>query len=264
MNYIEFYSSPIAFELFSLQIRWYSIAYLLGILFALGWAIKLSKYSNIKLPENFFDSMITYSILGVIIGGRLGYVIFYFPSMFIDDLPSVLKIWQGGMSFHGGFIGFVIALILYSRKYNINALKLLDLAACGAPFGLFLGRLANFINGELYGKITDVRWAIIFVDTSDGKPRHPSQLYEAFLEGLCLFAIMNYIFSKYKLKPGVIGGLFCIFYSIFRFISEIFREPDEQIGILVLNLSMGQILSLALFIFGLLFAYLVNKRNKNL
>ncbi len=244
---------PVAIEIFSFEIRWYSLAYIVGIL--LGWylAKKVFIYNNIK---DKFDDYVTYVIIGLIIGGRLGYVLFYNLDYYINNFLDVFKIWQGGMSFHGGVIGIIISSILFSKKNNEDVFKYLDIIALISPIGIFFGRIANFINSELYGIETSVPWAVKFIQI-DNLYRHPSQLYEAFFEGIILFFILLYFWTKNCLKtPGKLSALFLIFYSIFRFIIEYFRLPDEQIGYLIINLTMGQLLSLLFFITGLWLNYL--------
>ena len=239
---------PVAFQFFSLEIRWYSLAYIVGISF--GWLYcknKLIKDQNIL---DIFDDYITYLIIGIILGGRLGYALFYNLKYYLENPIEILMVWNGGMSFHGGLIGVVIASKLFSSKHKINPFIFLDLVALSAPIGIFFGRIANFINSELYGRATDVPWSVQFV-LIDNIKRHPSQLYEAFFEGIILFFILIYFFKKnYLKKTGQISGLFLIFYSIFRFFSEFFRSPDPHIGYLILNLTLGQLISIVFLIIG--------------
>ena len=239
---------PVAIQIFSVEIRWYSLAYIIGIL--LGWALgKKIFILNTNLKEKF-DDYITYVILGIIVGGRLGYVFFYNFNYYSNNLLDILKVWQGGMSFHGGLLGVIIASILFSKKNNQNSFEYLDVVSIVAPIGIFFGRIANFINSELYGVETKIFWAVKFIKIDD-LYRHPSQLYEAFFEGLILYFILIYFRNKGFIKiPGFISGLFLFFYSIFRFLIEFFREPDEQIGYLILNLTMGQIMSIIFFLIG--------------
>ena len=240
---------PVAFQIFSLEIRWYSIAYFLGIL--LGWFFSKKIFiSDDELKERF-DDYITYVILGIIIGGRLGYVFFYNFNYYFNNLSDIFKIWQGGMSFHGGLIGIILVSIFFSKKNNQNSLKYLDIISIVAPIGIFFGRIANFINSELYGVETNVPWAVKFVQV-DNLYRHPSQLYEAFFEGIVLFLILIFLRSKDFMKiPGLVSGLFLFFYSIFRIIIEFFRVPDAQLGYLFLDLTMGQIMSLIFLLIGI-------------
>ncbi len=240
---------PVAFNFFSLEIRWYSLAYIFGII--IGWAYSKKYLINDKSILNIFDDLITYLIIGVILGGRLGYILFYNLDYYLNNLNEVLMLWKGGMSFHGGVIGVVISTILFSKKHNINPFTFLDLIAVVAPIGIFLGRVANFLNSELYGKETEAPWSVIYPKI-DNLTRHPSQIYEAIFEGLILFLILNFLIKKNLLgKKGLISSCFLIFYSLFRFVLEFFREPDPQIGYLIINMTMGQILSLILFVIGI-------------
>ena len=250
---------PVALEIFSFEIRWYSLAYIVGIL--IGWILAKKIIRNSDQKKKF-DDYISYLIIGIIIGGRLGYVSIYNFNYYINNPFDIFKIWQGGMSFHGGLIGIIFASILFARKHNQNIFLYLDIVALVAPIGIFFGRIANFINSELYGTITSVPWAVIFIQI-DNLPRHPSQLYEAFLEGIILFLLLIYFKNKFLNKPGVISGLFLIFYSIFRFISEFYRVPDEQLGYMFLNLSMGQVISLIFVLSGILLISLKNENRKN-
>jgi phosphatidylglycerol:prolipoprotein diacylglycerol transferase len=240
---------PVAIQIFSLEIRWYSLAYIIGIL--LGWILSKRIFiSDSELKEKF-DDYLTYVILGIIIGGRLGYVFFYNLNYYLDNLIDVFKIWQGGMSFHGGLIGVIIASIWFSKRNNQNIFNYLDIVSLVAPVGIFFGRVANFINSELYGIETKMPWAVKFVQI-DNLFRHPSQLYEAFFEGIILFFILLYFMRKGFMKiPGFISGLFLTFYSIFRFLIEFLRVPDEQLGYLLFNLTMGQIISFIFLIIGI-------------
>ena len=248
---------PVAFQIFTLEIRWYSLAYIAGIL--IGWFLSKKIFiSNEKIRENF-DDYLTYLILGIIIGGRLGYVFFYNFGYYSQNLNEIIMIWQGGMSFHGGLLGVILATFLFAKKNNHNPFEYLDIVALVSPIGIFFGRIANYINSELYGIETKIPWAVKFTKVDD-LFRHPSQLYEAALEGLILFIILLYFRYKGFLKiPGTISGIFLTFYSFFRFIVEFFRVPDEQLGYLFFNLTMGQIISLIFFIVGI---YLIFKKNE--
>jgi len=248
---------PVAFQIISFEIRWYSLAYILGII--IGWILcKKIFIKNLDIHQKF-DDYITYLIIGIIIGGRLGYVLFYNFSYYINNILDIFKIWQGGMSFHGGLLGIIVASILFTKKNNQDLFVYTDLVSLVAPIGIFFGRLANFINSELYGKVTEVPWAVTFVQV-DNLSRHPSQLYEAFFEGIILFILLLYFRNKnFLAKPGLISGLFLIFYSVFRFCIEFFRVPDEQIGYLIFNLSMGQIISLVFIMIGTIVFYIKNE-----
>ena len=239
---------PVAFQIMSFEIRWYSLAYILGIIF--GWLLCKKIFIQKSDISEKFDDFVTYLIIGIIIGGRLGYVIFYNFNYYSNNIIDIFKLWQGGMSFHGGLIGVIISSIWYSKKNNQNSFLYLDIISLVAPIGIFFGRIANFINSELYGHETTVPWAVQFIKI-DNLYRHPSQLYEAFFEGLILFFILMYFRNKGLIKmPGIISGLFLIFYSIFRFAIEFFRVPDEQIGYLFFNLTMGQLISFIFFMIG--------------
>ena len=239
---------PVAFQIFSLEIRWYSLAYIIGI--SLGWLYCKKKLITNRNVLDIFDDYITYLIIGVILGGRIGYAIFYNLEYYLEKPLEILMIWNGGMSFHGGLLGVIIATILFSNNHKINPFIFLDLVAMSAPIGIFFGRIANYINSELYGRATEVPWSVQFI-LIDNVKRHPSQLYEAFLEGVILFFILSFLFKKnYIKKPGKISGLFLIFYSLFRFFVEFFRSPDPQIGYLILNLTQGQLISVVFLIAG--------------
>ena len=247
---------PVAFQVFSLEIRWYSLAYIAGI--SLGWL--LCKKKLIKDPHilEIFDDYVTYLIIGIILGGRIGYALFYNLEYYLERPIEILMVWNGGMSFHGGLIGVFVATKLFANKHKTNQFIFLDLVSLSAPIGIFFGRIANYINSELYGRVTDIPWSVKFI-LIDNLKRHPSQLYEAFLEGIILFAILMFFFKKYLLKkPGQISGLFLVFYSLFRFFTEFFRSPDPQIGYLFLNLSLGQLISIFFLIAGMLLFYLKN------
>jgi len=254
--------NPVLVNLGIFEIRWYSLAYILGIL--LGWWLgkKLLSKKNFKINQdfkvNFFDDFISYIIVSIILGGRIGYVIFYNLNYYINNPVDIFKIWEGGMSFHGALIGIVIGTYFFSKKKNLAPLMLLDIVACVSPIGLFFGRIANFINAELYGKTSDVYWSVIF-PTVDNLPRHPSQIYEALLEGVGLFAIINFVNFKNNLKTGVCSSLFLILYGIFRIFAEQFREPDIQIGYLLNFISMGSSLSILMILSGIIMLFKIKK-----
>ena len=248
---------PVAFQIFSLEIRWYSLSYIIGIL--MGWILSKKIFISNKEIKEKFDDYLTYLILGIIIGGRLGYVIFYNFNYYINNLTDILKVWQGGMSFHGGLLGVIFASILFAKKNNHNPFKYLDVVAIVSPIGIFFGRMANFINSELYGIETNLPWGVKFLKI-DNLYRHPSQIYEAIFEGIILFFILLYFRNKNFMKlPGMISGLFLLFYSIFRFVIEFLRVPDEQLGYLFLNLTMGQIMCFLFFLIG---TFLIIKKNE--
>jgi len=247
---------PVAFQIFSFEIRWYSLAYIFGIIF--GWLYCKKKLIKDEKLLNLFDDLIAYLIIGIIIGGRLGYVIFYNFNYYLNNFSEILMVWNGGMSFHGGLIGVILATIIFSKKHKVNSYIFLDLISLVAPIGLFFGRIANFINSELYGRETDILWSVKFI-AIDNISRHPSQIYEAILEGLILFFLLNYFAKKDNFKnPGLISSMFLIFYSFFRFTLEFFREPDSQIGYLIYQLTLGQFISILFFFLGISL-YLKNK-----
>ena len=250
---------PVAFQILSLEIRWYSLAYIIGII--LGWVYCKKKLIKDQHIMGLFDDFITYLIIGVILGGRLGYALFYNLKYYLENPFEILMVWNGGMSFHGGLIGVIVATLLFSSKHKVNHFIFLDLVSLSAPIGIFFGRISNFINSELIGRATDLPWSVKFI-LIDNIKRHPSQLYEAFFEGIILFLLGEYFFRKnYLQSPGKISGLFLIFYSLFRFFTEFFRSPDSQIGYLVLNLTLGQLISILFLIIGTLLFYLKNNEN---
>ena len=246
---------PVAVQILSIEIRWYSLAYIIGIV--LGWILSKKIFISDNEIKEKFDDYITYLILGIIIGGRLGYVIFYNFEYFSSNLIDVFKVWQGGMSFHGGLLGIIFISIWFAKKNNHNPFKYLDVVAIVAPVGIFFGRIANFINSELYGIETSVPWAVKFIQI-DNLYRHPSQIYEAILEGLILFLILIFIYLKKNYRVGMCSYAFLFFYGIFRITSEFFREPDVQLGYLFGSLTMGMLLSALMIIFGVILY-----RNKN-
>ncbi len=245
---------PVAIQIFTLEIRWYSLSYVLGIL--LGWFLS-KKFFILKLEiKEKFDDYLTHVILAIIIGGRIGYVIFYNFEYYLSNPLDILKIWQGGMSFHGGLLGIILVTIWFAKKNNHNPLEYLDIVSIVSPVGIFFGRISNFINSELYGIPTNLPWGVKFIQI-DNLSRHPSQLYEATFEGLILFLVLIYFRNKGFLNyAGVISGIFITLYSLFRFIIEFYRVPDEQLGYIVYNLTMGQTFCLIFFIVGI---YLVIK-----
>tara|TARA_B100002051_G_scaffold36800_1_gene30458 strand:+ start:1579 stop:2352 length:774 start_codon:yes stop_codon:yes gene_type:complete len=243
---------PVAFQVFSIGIRWYSLAYVVGLV--LGWLYCNKILIKDKDKKNQFDDYITYIIVGIIVGGRLGYVLIYNPSYYLENLNEIVMIWNGGMSFHGALIGIVLATIIFCKKNNQNIFYYLDLVALSAPIGIFLGRISNFINSELYGRETDIIWSVKFIQV-DNLNRHPSQIYEAIFEGVVLFILLNFLYRKLAKKNGLISFLFIILYSFFRFIIEFTREPDAHIGLIIFSMSMGQIISIIFFIVGAVLFY---------
>ena len=258
--------SPIALQIGPFALRWYALAYLTGVLS--GWWLvgKLNKRTYpLTLNKVAYDDIMVWAIMGIILGGRIGYVLFYKPDYYITKPLEALQVWHGGMSFHGGLLGTIIAAFIFTKKYKINFLKLTDLMAVAAPIGLFLGRMANFVNGELYGRATDAYVGMIFPNPeSGGIPRHPSQLYEAGLEGVVLFIILATLAFRTKIlnRTGSLSGLFLIGYSIARSICEFFREPDSFIHFLPNFITMGQLLSMPMLIVGFYLVYKANFRTK--
>ena len=244
--------NPIALDFGFIKISWYALSYIVGILSSWYFILKIIKIKNIQISNKIVSDLISNCIIGIILGGRLGYIIFYNPEYYFYNLVEIFKIWNGGMSFHGGFIGVVLAIIYSSKTSKIPVIIFSDIISIVSPIGLFFGRMANFVNGELFGRVTDHDFGIIF--PKGGKlPRHPSQLYEAFFEGLILFLIMILLMKKSYFfdKKGFLTASFVFFYGIFRFFIEYFREPDGHIGLIYFNFSMGQILSLPMIIIGL-------------
>ena len=245
-----------------IALRWYSLAYIIGIVAGWWYGKKIInhiiKSTNLKFNIADFDDLISYLIISIIIGGRLGYVFFYNFEYYISNPLDIIKVWEGGMSFHGGLLGIIIGTYLFSSKKNIPTFFLLDVIACVSPIGIFFGRIANFINGELFGKVTSASWGVIF-PTIDMLPRHPSQLYEAVLEGIILFIILNILIFQKNYKIGTCSYLFLIYYGSFRIVSELFREPDTQIGYLFNIFSMGTLLSLFMVLSGLIILRILKK-----
>ena len=241
---------PIAFSLGPLQVRWYGLMYLFG--FAGGWA--LGRYRATQPGADWskaqVDDLVFFIALGVILGGRVGYVLFYNFGALLDDPLMLFRIWEGGMSFHGGLLGVLLAMGLFARKIHKGFFEVTDFIAPLVPPGLFFGRIGNFINGELWGRVSDVPWATVFYGPGAGElPRHPSQLYQAALEGVALFLIL-WLFSA-KLRPTMaVSGMFLFWYGVFRFVVEFFRQPDAHLGYLLGWLTMGQLLSLPMIIIG--------------
>ena len=242
---------PIAFYLGPIAVHWYGIAYVVGILGWWQYTLWLSdKYP--KITRKYIDDFIVWAVFGVVLGGRLGYVLFYKPEYYFYHPLEILQTWHGGMSFHGGLLGIIVAVYLFTRKNGLKYFDFTDIGACGVPIGLFFGRIANFLNSELYGRITDSPWGVIFPN-GGSLPRHASQLYEALLEGFILFFVMTYFATQTTSvhKRGFLTGLFLTGYSFARIISEFFREPDAFLGYFAGGVTMGQILSLPPLALGL-------------
>lgn len=257
--------SPVAFSIFGLDIRWYALAYVAAFVIGYWLFCRLMRRADsvVSLSKKQMDDLLTAIIIGVIVGGRLGYVLFYDLGYFLSHPLQILAVWHGGMSFHGGLIGVIMATFIYGHRHTVNAWKILDLLAVVAPIGLFFGRIANFINREVMGRPTDVPWAVVF-NGDTPIPRHPSPLYEAATEGILLFAIMYclYRYTSLKKRPGALAGIMGMGYAVFRMICEIFRAPDAQIGFLTSwGLTMGQLLSLIMFFAGgAIFIFAIRKK----
>ena len=249
---------PVAIRIGPLAIRWYALAYIAGLLLAVWYARWILRREDFFhpgrpfMPPHAIDDFMLWAMLGVVLGGRLGYVLFYAPQYFLAHPQDIIKVWQGGMSFHGGFMGVLLAAWLFARRRGIPFWRLMDIAAAATPIGLFLGRIANFINGELWGRVTDVPWAMVF-PAAGPEPRHPSQLYEAALEGVLLFVVLHLLVRRRALRrPGLLSGVFALGYGLSRFMVEFFREPDRQLGFLLGGwLTMGMLLSVPLMIIGI-------------
>jgi len=259
---------PVMVRFGPFAVRWYALAYIVGIL--AGWIyarriIRNERYWGGPAPMTVidYDDFVLWVTLGIILGGRIGYVLFYNAGYFIDHPAEIVELWKGGMSFHGGFLGCVLAVILFARRRGVPALSLGDVTCAAGPIGLFLGRIANFINGELWGRVSDVPWAMVFPNAGP-LPRHPSQLYEAGLEGVVLFTLLFVLVRAGALKrPGSIIGAFALGYGMIRVFCEQFREPDAQVGYLwnVQGLTMGMVLSVPLMLAGIAFIVLARPRN---
>ena len=248
------YIDPIIFQIGPLAIRWYSLAYIGGLVFAWRYMLHLSKYFQDVASHDDIDDFLIWGTLGVVIGGRFGYIFFYNFDYFLINPIEMLQVWKGGMSFHGGILGVVISGLIFARQRGISILRFADIIACATPVGLFLGRLANFVNGELFGRISDVPWAMVFPQGGPN-PRHPSQIYEAILEGFVLFIVLFILSKKESIRnrPGILMGVFFLGYALARFFVELFRQPDAHIGLLAAGLTMGQWLSVPMIIGGLYF-----------
>ncbi|MEA3018379.1 MAG: phosphatidylglycerol---prolipoprotein diacylglyceryl transferase [Sphingomonadales bacterium] len=242
---------PIALDLGFFKLRWYSLAYLAGIIIGWWYLLKLLKQPGAPMARRHADDLVFYATLGIILGGRLGYVLFYRPMDYFADPIQIVRMWDGGMSFHGGVIGTSLAILYLAKRNGLNWLRIHDYVACCVPFGLFFGRLANFVNGELWGRPTDVPWAIVF-PAGGPVPRHPSQLYEAALEGLLLFAVLAFMFwrTRARYQPGRLVGAFLLVYGLSRFLVEMVRQPDEGLEHLSWGLSMGQTLTVPMILGG--------------
>lgn len=244
--------SPIIFSIGPLDIRWYSMAYLVGIISAWLLVKRQVRIYNIPLTKENLEDLVFDVTLGIILGGRLGYILFYGTSVFWEHPLQILAIWNGGMSFHGGIIGVILAVCYFSHQVKLPFLKVTDLVVLYVPIGIFLGRLANFINDELWGRVTDVAWAVRFPN-GGYLPRHPSQIYEALAEGVLMFIVLNFLwrFKWVRERTGFVSGMFAVLYAVMRMSMEQFREPDMQLGFFFDYITMGQILSVPFLVIGL-------------
>ncbi|MBM3467836.1 MAG: prolipoprotein diacylglyceryl transferase [Alphaproteobacteria bacterium] len=250
---------PVMVHLGPISIHWYGIAYVVGLLLGWHYGLWLARRYNVPITKKQIDDFIIWALGGIIIGGRLGHILFFEFNKYLQHPLDILMTWKGGMSFHGGLLGVVVVTLLYCYKNNIPTFRFADLIAASVPIGLCLGRVANFINGELYGRVTDVSWGVIF-PYAGPLPRHPSQLYEAFLEGIVLFILLNFCWRIPSLRetPGRIAGIFFVGYGLVRTLVEFVREPDTFYKIVDLSLTTGQVLSLPMILFGL---YLILRPN---
>ena len=262
---------PVLVQIGPLAIRWYSLAYIVGLLAGWRYCVHLTSLldnryvsgpttRDIPMARDM-DDFLLWATLGIILGGRLGYVFFYMPGYFMDHPGEILMLWRGGMSFHGGFLGVVLAALLFAHLRHIRLLTLADLLAAAAPIGLFLGRVANFINGELFGRPTDLPWGVVFPGGGPA-PRHPSQLYEAVLEGMVLWAVLAFLIYRCKalMRPGLLTGVFFLGYGLSRFLVEFVRQPDSHIGLLIGGTTLGQWLSAPMIPLGIAFVFVALKR----
>ncbi len=252
--------SPIALDLGFFKLRWYSLAYIAGILVGWWYLLRLIAQPGAPMAKRHVDDFVFYATLGIILGGRLGYVLFYKPDI-LDEPLEVLKLWEGGMSLHGGFLGVIVGLWFFARKYKLNLLRVCDYVACATPFGLLFGRLANFVNGELWGRPTDLPWGVVFPGAGP-EPRHPSQLYEAGIEGVLMLVVLWVMFWKTdaRYQPGKLVGTGLIIYGIGRTVVEMVRQPDAGLENLSWGLTMGQTLSIPMLIVGIYLVATAHKR----
>jgi phosphatidylglycerol---prolipoprotein diacylglyceryl transferase len=269
MNYFNFPNiDPIAFSLLGFSVRWYALAYMVGIIGGLHYVRFIDKQSPVPiLNKKILDDALLWAVIGVILGGRIGYVLFYNLPYYLENPLDIAKMWHGGMSFHGGALGIIGGFYLFSRKYKLPYVELMDRICTAVPIGLFFGRIANFINGELYGRVTDSKFGMVF-PTGGESARHPSQLYEAGLEGFVLFFILMWLARKGGMlraeRKGVVSGSFLFCYGIFRFMVEYVREPDAHIGLMLGFISAGQLLCLPMIIIGgYLIYYGLKAKNTN-
>jgi phosphatidylglycerol:prolipoprotein diacylglycerol transferase len=269
---------PVLIEIGPFAIHWYALAYIAGIFVGWWYAKRLAGNARLWAPANppmtpaDIDDFVVWGALGIILGGRIGYVLFYDLPTFLANPLQIFAVWNGGMSFHGGFLGTILAMVLFARRRGIPPWCLIDVIAASVPFGLFFGRLANFINGELFGRVSDVPWAMVFCNDyilemqgtciAGPLPRHPSQLYEAALEGIAFFLLLRLFTHKFRRLryPSFVSGVFCVGYGFARVFVEFFREPDVQIGYLAGGLTMGMLLSLPMIAYGIFLMVTASRR----
>lgn len=253
--------NPVALSIGPIDIRWYALSYIAGILLGWWYCVRMSRLPPQRIKREQFDDLVTWIVVGIIVGGRLGQVLLWDPGYYFANPLEIVQVWKGGMAFHGGMLGVFLAIYLYGRSQKLGFFTISDIVACGVPIGLGLGRIANFVNGELWGRVTDVPWAVIFPSAAAGNyPRHPSQLYEAALEGVALFIVMHVCGRSQAIRErtGTLSGIFLIGYGLARSISEFFREPEVNLGADAIT-TWGQILCIPMILFGL---YLVLRRPK--
>lgn len=250
---------PVAFSVGPLAVRWYGLAYVAGFISAAIVMRSLIRRWNVELSTDDLLDIVLVAVVGLVVGARLGYVLFYGVGAYWAEPLSILAFWDGGMSFHGGLVGILLAGAVVARRKGVSALRLFDMGAVGAPLGLLFGRIANFVNGELWGRVTGAPWGMVFPRAPGGLPRHPSQLYEAALEGLVLFVIMWFL-SRHKRGDGFMIGAMVALYGVFRIIAELFREPDIQLGFVTGGLTMGQVLSVPMVLVGVWLVWRASRR----
>ena len=243
---------PVALAIGPFAVRWYALAYIAGLVLAWRYCRRLAARPPKRLSPQAFDDFLLWATLGVVLGGRLGYIVFYQPGHYLSHPHEILFVWRGGMSFHGGLLGVLLAIGLFARARGVHYFTVADIVGCATPIGLFLGRIANFINGELYGRPSDAAWAMVFPADPQGLARHPSQLYEAALEGLVLFLALYFLVKRgWLAHTGALSGAFLIGYALARIAAELFREPDAHLGFLLAGTTMGQLLSLPMLLCGI-------------
>jgi phosphatidylglycerol---prolipoprotein diacylglyceryl transferase len=255
---------PVIFAIGPFAIRWYALAYIAGLFAGIWYARWSVKRTPALMSQAQVDDFLLWVLGGVVLGGRLGYVLFYKPTEYLADPVSIFKTWEGGMSFHGGLLGVTLAIILYARHIKVNQWYVADIVAIAAPIGIALGRLANFVNGELWGRAADVPWAMVFPHDEQQIPRHPSQLYQFALEGVALFVILHLLWRNDRIRnrPGILTGVFWIGYGLARIVGEFFRQPDAFLGFLFAGATMGQLLSIPMVLFGIYSIWRANRAAK--